>query len=162
MSRGEPAPEFQDIQSWINSKPLTLQELRGKVVFLDFWTFDCINCVNTRPYFRRMYERLKDNRDFVMIGVHTPEFPYEKDPDNVKNAVVKFDLNYPIALDSYNTTWKLYGNHYWPRQAIIDGQSRIRYTHIGEGDYHEMERKVMELLKENIGKIAPTQKTNSL
>jgi len=99
-----------------------------------------------------MYERLKDNEDFVMIGMHTPEFAYEKDPDNVREAVLKYDLKYPIALDSYNTTWKLYGNHYWPRQTIIDVQGRIRYAHIGEGDYQEMERKVSELLKEKIGK----------
>jgi thiol-disulfide isomerase/thioredoxin len=157
LNHGELAPEFQDIQGWINSKSLTLRELRGKVVFLDFWTFGCINCVNTRPYFRRMHERLRNNDIFVMIGMHTPEFAYEKDPENIRKAVIGFDLKYPIALDSYNTTWKLYGNHYWPRQTIIDAQGRIRYTHIGEGDYQEMELKVSELLKENFGKIVPGQ-----
>jgi hypothetical protein len=105
-----------------------------------------------------MYERLGDNGSFVMIGIHTPEFAYEKDPDNVRKAVLEYQLKYPIALDSYNTTWKLYGNHYWPRQTIIDGGGRIRYVHIGEGDYEGMERKISELLKENVGKIVPDQK----
>src|SRR5579872_6304121 len=126
----ETAPEFQDIQGWINSKPLTLNELRGKVVFLDFWTYGCINCINTRPYFQKMHEKFSSNSDFVMIGMHTPEFAYERNADNVKKAVIGYGLKYPIALDSRNATWKLYGNHYWPRQAIIDRRGRIRYEHV--------------------------------
>jgi thiol-disulfide isomerase/thioredoxin len=142
------APEFQDIQGWINSKPLTLKEMVGKVVFLDFWTYGCVNCINTRPHFRRLYQRFSSDGNFVMIGVHTPEFPYERNPENVRKAVIGFDLEYPIALDSGNTTWKLYGNHYWPRQAIIDAEGKIRYEHVGEGNYEEMENKVSELLAE--------------
>jgi thiol-disulfide isomerase/thioredoxin len=145
---GERAPEFQDIEGWINSKPLTLAGLRGKVVFLDFWTFGCVNCMNTRPHFRRIYQRFGDNAGFVMIGLHTPEFPYERNPENVRRAVLGHDLRYPIGLDSHNTTWKLYGNHYWPRQAIIDREGKIRYEHVGEGDYEEMEMKISELLAE--------------
>jgi thiol-disulfide isomerase/thioredoxin len=147
-SKVQIAREFQNIEGWINSKPLSLSELRGKVVFLDFWTFGCGNCINTRPYFRRLYEKFEHNPNFAMIGMHTPEFPYERDPKNVKKAVRDFNLKYPIALDSQNSTWKLYGNHYWPRQAIIDIEGRIRYEHIGEGGYEEMEEKVAELLRE--------------
>ncbi|MFI5419508.1 MAG: redoxin family protein [Nitrososphaerales archaeon] len=142
------APEFQDIKGWINSPSLTMSSLRGKVVFLDFWTFGCNNCINTRPHFRRLYELHKDNPNFVIIGVHTPEFDYERDATNVRKAVEKYSLRYPIALDSDNSTWKAYGNQYWPRQAIIDSQGIIRYEHIGEGAYSEMEQKVAELLNE--------------
>ena len=125
-----------------------MASLRGKVVFLDFWTFGCINCINTRPHFRRLYEAHRADPNFVMIGVHTPEFDYERDAKNVSNAVEKYALRYPIALDSDNTTWKAYGNQYWPRQAIVDSKGIIRYEHIGEGDYGEMELKVAELLVE--------------
>jgi|SRR5579872_2552043 len=146
--RAELAPEFQDIKGWINSEPLTMRSLQGKVVFLDFWTFGCINCINTRPHFRRLYELHKEDQDFAMIGVHTPEFDYEKDPRNVQRAVAKYELHYPCALDSENATWKAYGNQYWPRQAIVDATGVIRYEHVGEGAYAEMELKVAELLKE--------------
>ena len=144
----ELAPEFQDIQGWINSEPLTMRGLRGKVIFLDFWTFGCVNCINTRPHFRKLYELHKGQSDFMMIGMHTPEFDYERDPKNVQKAVEKYGLEYPTALDSDNTTWKAYGNQYWPRQAIIDANGIIRYEHVGEGEYEEMEQKVAELLKE--------------
>jgi len=142
------APEFADIKGWINSQPLTLRGLRGKVLFLDFWTFGCINCINTGPHFGKLYERHEGDENFVMIGVHTPEFEYEKDPESVRKAVEKHYIEYPTALDSDNTTWKAYGNHYWPRQAIIDASGRIRYEHVGEGRYGEMESKISELLKE--------------
>jgi thiol-disulfide isomerase/thioredoxin len=153
--REKPAPEFVDLQGWINSKPLTLTSLRGRVVFLDFWTLGCINCINTRPYFNEMYVRFRCDPNFMMIGVHTPEFPYERNPDNVQKAVLGHRIEYPVALDSRNTTWKLYGNHYWPRQAIVDVEGRIRYEHIGEGDYTEMETKITELLTE--ARTAPKQ-----
>jgi thiol-disulfide isomerase/thioredoxin len=149
------APEFVDLLGWVNSQPLTLTGLRGQVVFLEFWTFGCINCINTRPYFNEMYMRFRRDPNFTMIGIHTPEFPYEKNPDNVRKAVLGHRIEYPVALDSRNTTWKLYGNHYWPRQAAVDAEGRIRYEHIGEGEYGEMERKITELLAE--AKIAPTQ-----
>jgi thiol-disulfide isomerase/thioredoxin len=142
------APEFQDIKGWINSPPLTMSSLRGKIVFLDFWTFGCINCINTRPHFRRLYELHKDNPNFVIIGVHTPEFDFEKDATKVRKAVEKYNLRYPIALDSDNSTWKAYGNQYWPRQTIVDSRGIIRYEHVGEGAYTEMEQKVAELLNE--------------
>jgi thiol-disulfide isomerase/thioredoxin len=147
-SNGQTAPEFEDLQGWINSEPLTLRGLRGRVIFLDFWTFGCINCINTRPYFNDMYDHFRNEPDFVMIGIHTPEFAYEKNPDDVRKAVLGHRIEYPVALDSQNTTWKLYGNHYWPRQAIVDASGKICYEHVGEGDYEEMNAKVSELLAE--------------
>ena len=121
---GEQAPEFQDIAGWINSKSLTLAELRGRVVFLDFWTFGCINCINTRPHFRSFYQHFAVNASFAMIGMHTPEFPYERNPENVRRAVLGHDLRYPIGLDSNNTTWKLYGNHYCPARLSSTAKAR--------------------------------------
>jgi peroxiredoxin len=145
---GKTAPEFEDLQGWINSEPLTLGDLRGKVVFLDFWTFGCINCINTRSHFNDMYDKFRHEPDFAMIGMHTPEFPYEKNPEKVRKAVIGHRIEYPVALDSKNTTWRLYGNHYLPRQAIVDASGRIRYEHVGEGDYEEMDAKISELLAE--------------
>src|SRR6267143_894313 len=113
------APEFEDISGWINSEPLSLQGLRGNVVFLDFWTYGCINCQRTLASMRELHSRY--SRDgLVVVGVHTPEFPYERERGNVERAVASAGLNYPVALDSENSTWKLYGNHYWPRQTLID------------------------------------------
>jgi thiol-disulfide isomerase/thioredoxin len=144
---GTAAPEFQDIKGWINSEPMSLASLRGKVVFLDFWTYSCGNCVRTLPYMRELHERYA-REDLVVIGIHTPEFEFEKNPTSVTNAVEKSGLRYPIALDSNNTTWRLYGNHYWPRQTLVDTNGVVRYEHVGEGDYGEIDRKVKELLRE--------------
>lgn len=141
------APEFEDIKGWINSPPLALAKLRGRVVFLDFWTYSCANCVRTLPYVKELHERYA-REGLVVIGVHTPEFVFEKDPANVRNAAEKAGLLYPIALDSENTTWRLYGNHYWPRQTLVDGQGAVRYEHVGEGDYEELRRRTEELLTE--------------
>jgi len=140
------APEFQNIGGWINSDPLTLNGLRGKVVFLDFWTYGCYNCQNTLPEMKRLHSKHGDE-GLVIIGVHTPEFPYERKRENVERAVASAGLTYPIALDSDNRTWKLYGNHYWPRQTIIDRKGEVAYEHMGEGSYDEIEAKVAELLK---------------
>jgi thiol-disulfide isomerase/thioredoxin len=141
------APEFQGIASWINSPPLTLQGLRGKVVFLDFWTYGCINCQRTLPVMKELHSRYAGH-GLVIIGVHTPEFPFERKSENVERAVASAGLAYPIALDSENTTWKLYGNHYWPRQTLIDAKGEVRFEHVGEGDYDEIEGRVVGLLKE--------------
>lgn len=141
------APELKDIRGWINSEPLTLEVLRGKVVLLDFWTYGCYNCQNTLPEMKRLHTKYaKDG--LVIIGVHTPEFPYERKRENVERAVASMGLAYPIALDSNNTTWKLYGNHYWPRQTLIDANGTVRYEHAGEGDYDRIESTVLELLRE--------------
>jgi len=141
------APEFQGIKAWINSEPINLAGLRGKVAFLDFWTYSCANCVRTLPHVKGLNDRYSSD-GLVVIGIHTPEFPFERDPSRVANAVEKAGLRYPIALDSDNSTWKLYGNHYWPRQTLVDVKGVIGYELIGEGDYDEIERKVKELLKE--------------
>jgi thiol-disulfide isomerase/thioredoxin len=141
------APEFEGIVGWVNSEPLTLQGLRGKVVFLDFWTYGCINCQRTLPSMKELYERYARDGLFI-VGVHTPEFPYERKRENVERAVALAGLAYPIALDSSNSTWKQYGNHYWPRQTLIDANGMIRYEHVGEGDYDEIEARIVELLNE--------------
>jgi thiol-disulfide isomerase/thioredoxin len=140
------APELQGISGWINSEPLTLNGLRGKVVFLDFWTYGCVNCQNTLPEMKKLHAKY-GNEGLVIIGVHTPEFPYERKRENVERAVALAGLTYPIALDTSNSTWKLYGNHYWPRQTIIDANGEVAYEHVGEGSYTEIEAKVAELLE---------------
>jgi thiol-disulfide isomerase/thioredoxin len=140
------APEFEEIAGWINSGPLTLKGLKGRVVFLDFWTYGCYNCQNTLPEMKKLHARYGKG-GLVIIGVHAPEFPYERKRENVERAVASAGLTYPIALDSNGTTWKLYGNHYWPRQTIIDGTGEVAYEHVGEGGYAEIEAKVVELLK---------------
>jgi thiol-disulfide isomerase/thioredoxin len=140
------APELQSIGGWINSEPLTLSGLRGKVVFLDFWTYGCFNCQNTLPEMEKLHTNY-GSEGLIVIGVHTPEFPYERKRENVERAVTSAGLTYPIALDTDNATWKLYGNHYWPRQTIIDEKGEVAFEHIGEGDYPEIEAKVLELLE---------------
>jgi thiol-disulfide isomerase/thioredoxin len=153
------APEFQNISGWINSEPLTLNGLKGKVVFLDFWTYGCYNCQNTLPEMMKLHAKY-GKEGLVIIGVHTPEFPYERKRENVERAVASAGLTYPIALDNKNTTWKLYGNHYWPRQTIIDENGEVAYEHVGEGANGEIEAKVVELLngvKAHVGMAA--QKT---
>ena len=140
------APEFQNISGWINSEPLTLRRLRGKVVLLDFWTYGCYNCQSTLPEMKKLNAKY-GKEGLIMIGVHTPEFPYERKRENVERAVASAGLTYPIALDGNNTTWRLYGNHYWPRQTIIDENGEVAYEHVGEGSYREIESKVVELLK---------------
>jgi thiol-disulfide isomerase/thioredoxin len=142
---GHAAPEFQDIKGWINSEPLSLAGLRGKAVFLDFWTYSCINCVRTLPYVEDAHE-VYSPQGLVVVGVHTPEFPFERKRENVVNAVQMAGLRYPIALDSDNTTWRLYGNHYWPRQALIDANGVVRFEHVGEGDYLTIEAEIRRLL----------------
>jgi thiol-disulfide isomerase/thioredoxin len=141
------APDFVSISGWINSEPLTLNSLKGRVVFLDFWTYGCYNCQNTLPEMKKLYAKY-GNEGLVIVGVHTPEFPYERKRENVEVAVARAGLAYPIALDSDNRTWKAYGNHYWPRQTLVDAKGEVRYEHVGEGGYEEIEAKVVELLHE--------------
>jgi len=147
MSKPRLAPELERIEGWINSEPLTLKGLRGRVVFLDFWTHGCFNCQNTLPSMRGLHSKYS-SRGLVVIGVHTPEFSEERKRENVERAVARARLTYPIALDGENTTWQLYGNQYWPRQTLVDACGMIRYEHVGEGDYDEIEAKVIELLDE--------------
>jgi thiol-disulfide isomerase/thioredoxin len=141
------APELVGIEGWINSEPLTLEGLRGKVVLIDFWTYSCINCIRTFPHLSVLYERYKDD-GFVLLGVHAPEFDFEKDPDNVRAAVLEHSLPYPVALDPEHDTWRAFENRYWPAHYLIDAEGRIRYTHFGEGKYAETEAAVQQLLLE--------------
>jgi len=148
---GNQAPEFSQIQGWLNTQPLTLEGLKGKVVLLEFWAFNCVNCIRTLPHMswlRRMYAGDR----FVLIGVHTPEFEFEKDPDNVASAVKRFRIEYPVAIDNENATWKLYGNQYWPRQTLVDARGRVRWEHAGEGDYEKLQEEIRALLKKRLGR----------
>ena len=139
------APELVGITDWINSEPLALAQLKDKVILLDFWTYSCINCIRTLPYVKQWYESYK-NDDFIIIGIHTPEFPFEQNVHNVKNAVDRFGITYPVALDNDYKTWRAYNNHYWPAHYLIDQQGTIVKTHFGEGGYVEMEDAIRALL----------------
>jgi cytochrome c biogenesis protein CcdA/thiol-disulfide isomerase/thioredoxin len=141
------APEFQGISQWLNSKPLTLASLRGKVVLIDFWTYSCVNCIRTLPYLKRWYETYRD-AGLVVVGVHTPEFAFEHVPGNVESAVGSFGIDYPVALDSDYGTWTAWGNRYWPAEYYIDRRGHVRYAHFGEGDYGETEKVIRTLLAE--------------
>jgi thiol-disulfide isomerase/thioredoxin len=141
------APELANIDGWINSEPLSLVRLRGKVVFLDFWTYGCVNCQRTLPAMKELHSKYSGD-GLVVLGIHTPEFPYERNRKRVERAVELMGLTYPIALDNENLTWKLYGNQYWPRQTLIDVNGFVRFEHIGEGDYDKIETNVVKLLKE--------------
>ena len=141
------APELTKITGFINSKPITLADLRGKVVLVDFWTYSCINCIRTIPYLNAWYEKYAD-KGLVIVGVHTPEFEFEKDYNNVQAAVEKFDIRYPVAQDNEKGTWNAYDNRYWPRKYLIDADGYIRYDHIGEGGYAETEKVIQSLLTE--------------
>lgn len=142
------APEFIAGGEWLNSPPLTMKKLRGKVVLVDFWTYTCINCIRTLPYLKTWHEKYKD-KGLVIVGVHTPEFEFEKNPDNVKKALRDFDITYPVMQDNDYATWQAYTNHYWPAKYMVDTQGKIRYTHFGEGDYDETEKMIQTLLSEN-------------
>lgn len=139
------APELSGITGWINSPPLTLSELKGKVVLIDFWTYSCINCLRTLPYLKNWYHDYK-NDGFVIIGVHAPEFAFERDYGNVKKAAKDLGIDYPIALDNNYDTWNAYDNHYWPAHFLIDQEGIIRMEHFGEGGYVETENAIRQLL----------------
>lgn len=141
------APEFKGLTGWINSAPLTLASLAGKVVLVDFWTYSCINCVRTIPYVRAWHDAYKE-RGLVIIGVHTPEFDFEKDRANVEAAVARFGIAYPVALDNDYAMWNAYRNHYWPAHYFIDAKGNIRYQHFGEGGYDHSEAVINALLEE--------------
>lgn len=145
--KGIKAPEIIPGGQWFNSEPLTLSELKGKVVIIDFWTYSCINCQRTFPYLRKWHETYRE-KGLVIIGVHSPEFEFEKSPENLKKAIVDFELKYPIVQDNNFDTWRAYNNRYWPAKYFIDKDGYIRYTHFGEGAYDESERVIQDLLKE--------------
>src|SRR4051794_15201783 len=144
------APDFTGNEHWFNTtdgRPLSLRELRGKVVLVDFWTYTCINCVRTLPYMKAWYRKYAGD-GLVIVGVHTPEFTFERDPGNVVDAIKREGLRYPVAQDNGYRTWEAYGNQYWPAKYLIDARGEVRYTHFGEGDYGETEKNIRALLKE--------------
>jgi thiol-disulfide isomerase/thioredoxin len=139
------APEFTGIDKWLNSPPLTVHALAGKVVLVDFWTYACVNCINTLPHVVRWYEKYKD-QGFVVVGIHTPEFAFEKSTANVEAALQRFGIRYPVAQDNRYATWKAYDNRYWPAFYLVDKAGRVRRQHFGEGKYEEMEQAIKALL----------------
>lgn len=139
------APEITGITNWINSPPLSLMQLKGKVVLVDFWTYSCINCLRTLPYLEKWYADYKDD-GLVIIGVHTPEFEFEKDPKNVAEAASRLGVLYPVAQDNDYKTWQAYHNHYWPAHYLIDQNGHVRMIHFGEGGYAETENAIRQLL----------------
>ena len=140
-----PAPDFTGVTHWLNSGPLTLRQLRGKVVLIDFWTYTCINCLRTLPYVRAWDERYRD-RGLVIVGVHTPEFGFEKGTANVRDSIARNHLRYPVAQDNDYGTWNAWGNQYWPAKYLVDTSGRVRYAHFGEGDYDKTEAAIRSLL----------------
>jgi thiol-disulfide isomerase/thioredoxin len=144
---GQRAPELTGITNWINSEPLRLEDLRGRVVLMDVWTYTCINCIRTFPYLRQWHHRYADT-GLVIIGLHAPEFEFEKDARNVARAAREHGIVWPIAQDNDFSTWRAYNNRYWPAKYLIDQHGVVRYTHFGEGAYAETEEVIRRLLQE--------------
>ena len=159
MPKGPTAPEIIPGGAWFNSDPLTLEQLKGKVVIIDFWTYSCINCQRTFPYLIKWWETYSD-KGLVIIGVHSPEFEFEKSGKNVGLAIADFRLPYPIVQDNDFATWRAYNNRYWPAKYVIDKGGYIRYTHFGEGAYDETEKVIQDLLKETGAKDVSTEINN--
>ena len=149
------APELVGVDPWFNTpdgEPLRLGALRDRVVLLEFWTFDCVNCQRTLPFLRRMQGQYQP--DFTVVGVHTPGFAFERSVQNVERAVREQGLDYPVGLDNDFVAWKAYGNRYWPTMYLIDRAGQIRYTQIGEGNYDRTEAATRSLLAEAVDPVA--------
>ena len=140
-------PDLEGAVAWLNSSPLTNKALRGKVTLVNFWTYSCINSLRELPYMKAWAAKYKD-AGLVVIGVHTPEFGFEREPVNVKNAVADLKVAYPIPIDSNHSIWSAFRNEYWPADYFVDAKGRIRYHHFGEGEYAQSERVIQTLLKE--------------
>ena len=143
---GTKAPEIAS-QTWLNSGPIRLSDLHGRVVMVEFWTFGCYNCRNVEPYIKEWHHKYAD-RGFVVIGVHSPEFSYEHDLDRVRRYLKDHDIRFAVPIDNDFSTWNRYGNRYWPAMYLIDKQGVIRYVRVGEGGYQETERAIQALLGE--------------
>jgi thiol-disulfide isomerase/thioredoxin len=142
------APDFVGLGNWHNSAPLKLADLRGKVVLVNFWTYGCVNCVNTLPHVTGLYAKYKD-RGLVVVGIHTPEFPFERSASNVQAALKRHGITYPVAQDNDSQTRTAYRNRYWPAQYIVDQNGKIVFQHDGEGQYDQIDRTVARLLNAN-------------
>lgn len=141
------ATEFPRGMKWVGSDPLTLKSLKGKVVLLDFWTYSCVNCIRTLPYLNDWYKKYAD-KGLVIIGIHTPEFDFEKDAANVQRAVKQFKIKYPVVMDSNYKIWTAYANRWWPRKLLVNKDGEVVYDHIGEGGYAETESAIQKALSE--------------
>lgn len=141
------APQFPDKLTWLNSPPLSMKSLEGKVVLIDFWTYSCINCQRTLPILKKWWEKYS-KLGLVIIGAHSPEFEFEKDVENVRKALKKYDISWPVVLDNNMAVWQSYANHYWPAKYLVDHRGKIIYTHFGEGNYIETELKIQSALKD--------------
>ena len=142
------APEFSGLKNWFNSAPLRMSGLRGKVVLVDFWTYGCVNCVNTLPHVVKLQEKY-GNKGLVIVGIHTPEFPFEKSASNVQAALKRHGITYAVAQDNESATWNAYSNRYWPAQYIVDQSGKIVFQHDGEGQYEQMDRTIGQLLNKS-------------
>lgn len=140
-----PAPTFTGIDKWLNSEPLSMDKLRGRVVLVDFWTYSCINCIRTLPHVKKWHDTYK-NKGLVVVGVHTPEYAFERNTSNVQAAVSRLGITYPVAQDNQYATWKAYNNRYWPAVYLIDKAGKVVYSHFGEGKYEETESVIRRLL----------------
>ncbi|WP_024520245.1 cytochrome c biogenesis protein DipZ [Bradyrhizobium sp. Tv2a-2] len=149
------SPSLAGAQEWLNSPPLSLGALKGKVVLVDFWTYSCINCLRSIPYVRAWAEKYRDH-GLVVIGVHAPEFAFERNVDNVKNAIATLNIGYPVAIDNDYKIWRSFENEYWPAHYFIDGNGKVRHHHFGEGDYAESERVIQRMLTDAGNKNVPT------
>jgi cytochrome c biogenesis protein CcdA/thiol-disulfide isomerase/thioredoxin len=156
------APELRGTGRWFNTKggrPLTLESLRGRVVLIDFWTYSCINCIRTLPALKAWDRTYRDD-GLTIVGLHAPEFPFERDAGNVERAIARNDLRYPVAQDNDFATWNAYGNRFWPAKYLIDARGRVRYTHFGEGEYDTTEDAIRTLLAE-AGHQRPTRRAHA-
>jgi len=140
-----PAPEFTGIERWFNSPPLTMAGLKGRVVLVEFWTYECINCLHVMPHVKQWHQRYHD-QGLVVVGVHTPEYDEERVAANVKAAIERFGIQYPVAQDNGYGTWDAYGNRFWPAMYLVDRDGKIVYRHYGEGDYDVTEARIRQLL----------------
>jgi cytochrome c biogenesis protein CcdA/thiol-disulfide isomerase/thioredoxin len=150
-----PAPDFADTQRWFNTRPLSMRALRGRVVLVDFWTYTCVNCLRTLPYLKAWDARYR-RAGLTIVGVHTPEFPFEKDAGNVAAAIDREGLRYPVVQDNDYGTWDAYGNQYWPAHYFVDARGRVRYAHFGEGDYGHSEQVIRALLADAGRRVGTT------
>jgi thiol-disulfide isomerase/thioredoxin len=139
------APDFAGATQWFNSPPLTMQSLHGKVVLVEFWTRECINCLHVLPHTKELYERYGAD-GLVVVGVHTPEYDEERDAFSLKQAIRTLGITYPVAMDNDNRIWNAYGNQYWPAIYLIDRDGHVVYRHVGEGDYDQTEARIRQLL----------------
>jgi thiol-disulfide isomerase/thioredoxin len=149
-----PAPPITGITGWLNGTQVTMEQLKGKVVLVDFWTYSCINCLRTFKHVNKWYDKYKD-QGFEIIGIHAPEFAFEKKQENVEKAIKRYGLKYPVALDNDMATWKSFNNKYWPAHYLIDREGRVVYTHFGEGKYDVTEHNISVLLGQGVPDVAP-------